>query len=114
MAHSIEIRQKAMSYWDRCNDINEVINAYSISRDTLYRWKRLQKETGSLSPLTKGTEPRNIDRTKLKAYIEKHPDAYLSEIAEHLDCSTSGVFYALKALGMTHKKRPPNTKNKIL
>ena len=112
MAYSIEIRQKAMDYWDRCKDINQVIQAYGISRSSLFSWKRLKQQTGELSPKPHCTEPRKINRDKLKSYIDQNPDAYLAEIAQHFNCTAPAIFYALKAMNITHKKRPLLTKNK--
>lgn len=42
---------------------------------------------------------------KLTQYTQQHPDAYLHEIAKYLDCSPSTVFYALKRLSITRKKK---------
>ncbi len=53
-----------------------------------------------------------LNTQALKQYIEQNPDAYLYERAEMFSCSTSTIFYALKKLGITRKKRPPLTKNK--
>ncbi len=52
MAYSLEIRKEAIEYWKRCNDIEKVIEAYGVSRSTLFSWKQRQKRTGTLvSPL---------------------------------------------------------------
>ncbi|SUO95028.1 Transposase and inactivated derivatives [Suttonella ornithocola] len=112
MAYTIEIRQKAMAYWDKCKDIDQVIQAYGISCSALYSWKKLQRDTGELSAQSQGTKPRKIDREQLKTYVEQHNDAYLFEIAEHFACTPQGIFYALKSIGMTLKKRPRPIKNK--
>lgn len=112
MAYTTEIRQKAIAYWEQCNNIDLVIQAYGISRTTLYSWKQLKKETGTLTPAPLKRQARKIDREQLKIYVEKNPDAYLFEIAEHFNCTSAGIFYALKAIGITHKKRGQPTKNK--
>lgn len=112
MTYPLEIKQKAIDYFERCKDITKVIEAYGISRDTIYRWLRLKKQTGKLNNQTKGRQPRKIDREKLRVYVEQHPDAYLSEIAEQFNCTTPAVFYALKSIGIPHKKSVPFTKSK--
>ncbi|WP_283397258.1 IS630 transposase-related protein [Wielerella bovis] len=78
MAHSTELRNKALNYYEQCKNISKVAQAYQVSRNTLYQ----------------------------------HSDAYLHEIAEHFHCSKSAIFYALKRMDITRKKRPPHTKNK--
>ncbi len=114
MAYSFEIRQKAIDYWERCNDIKKVIEAYGVSRATLFSWKLRQKKTGTVISPPPHRPPRKIDRDKLKAYVEQYPDAYLAEIAQQFNCSAPAIFYALKSLGITHKKRQQPTKNKTL
>lgn len=112
MAYSLETRQKAIDYWERCNDIEQVIEAYGVSRSTLFSWRQRQQQTGTLVSPPVVRKPRKIDRDKLKAYVEQNPDAYLSEIAEQFNCTAPAIFYALKAIGMTYKKRQQPIKNK--
>ncbi len=85
MAYSLETRQKAIDYWERCNDIEQVIDAYHVSRSTLFSWRQRQKQIGMLvsSPVVR--KPRKIDRDKLKVYVKQNPDTYLSEIAEQFN-----------------------------
>ncbi|ARC50675.1 hypothetical protein A6J88_04920 [Neisseria mucosa] len=83
-----------------------------MSRNTLYLWIRLKKQTGSLKHQVTGLNAVKLDRQKLAQYVGQHPDAYLHEIAKHFDCTPAAVCYALKQMGMTRKKRPPLTKNK--
>ncbi|MDO5650782.1 MAG: IS630 transposase-related protein [Moraxella sp.] len=87
MAHSIEIRQKAMDYLARCNSVTKVATAFGISRNTLYQWIKIQEATGSLAHSSGGYRNSKIDKEQLKAYIEQHPDAYLYEIAQRFDCT---------------------------
>ncbi|STY90287.1 IS630 transposase-related protein [Moraxella bovis] len=46
MAYSLEIRQKALAYYDKCKNIDLVIEAFGVSRHTVFRWRRQLKETG--------------------------------------------------------------------
>lgn len=112
MAHSIELRNRALSYYERCKNISQVAQAYQISRNTLYRWIHLKEQTGSLAHQVKGQNAIKLDSQKLAEHIQQHPDAYLHEIAEHFNCSKSAIFYALRRMGITRKKRVPHTKNK--
>ena len=71
------------------------------------------KVSGSLKHQVTGLNAVKLDRQKPAQYVGQHPDAYLHEIAKHFDCTAAAVCYALKQMGMTRKKRPPLTKNKI-
>lgn len=113
MAYPIEFRQKAIEYYQQCKNAGQVCRAYGISDKTLTAWLKLYEQTGSLAHQVKGGNATKIDRQRLLNYLEQHPDAYQYEIAEHLGCSTPNVHYLLKVMGITRKKRPPHTKNKI-
>lgn len=112
MAHTIEIRQKALDYLERCNSKTKVAQAFGISRNTLYQWIQLKEEKGNLSHNSGGCRKIKINKEQLKSYVEQHPDAYLHEIAEQFNCSAPAIHKALKAINITLKKRPQPTKSK--
>lgn len=98
MAHSLEIRKKALAYLEKCGNIYKVMEAYNVSRNTIYLWKKLQEKTGSLKKLSPERKSRKIDRDKLIELL------YLSEIANYFNCSISGAHFALKSIGLRIKK----------
>ena len=98
---------------EQCKNISQTAATFNLSRNTLYLWIRLKKQTGSLKHQVTGLNAVKLDRQKLAQYVGQPPDAYLHEIAKHFDCTAAAVCYALKQMGMTRKKRPPLTKNKI-
>ena len=99
-------------YYEQCKNISQTAATFNLSRNTLYLWIRLKKQTSSLKHQVTGLNAVKLDRQKLAQYVGQHPDAYLHEIAKHFDCTAAAVCYALKQMGMTRKKRPPLTKNK--
>lgn len=101
-----------MAYYDKCKNINLVVEAFGVSRHTLFRWKRQLKETGNLASRRPTNRPRKFDREQLLAYIEENPDKYLREIGEVFGCSDMAIHKALKRMNITLKKRPPPTLNK--
>ena len=112
MAYSADLRNKALNYYEQCKNISQTAATFNLSRNTLYLWIRLKKQTGSLKHQVTGLNAVKLDRQKLAQYVGQHQDAYLHEIAKHFDCTAAAVCYALKQMGMTRKKRPPLTKNK--
>ncbi|ANX22380.1 hypothetical protein BC458_09870 [Neisseria meningitidis] len=99
-------------YYEQCKNISQTAATFNLSRNTLYLWIRLKKQTGSLKHQVTGLNAVKSDRQKPAQYIGQHQDAYLHEIAKHFDCTAATVCYALKQMGITRKKRPPLTKNK--
>ena len=112
MAYSSDFRQKVISYYERTGSVSETATVFEISRNTIYEWLKLKKQTGKLDHQVTGPKPRKIDREKLVTYIEKHPDAYLTEVAVEFDCHPTAIHYALKAIGYTRKKRIVPTTNR--
>jgi transposase len=53
---------------------------------------------------------KKIDNQKLLEYVETNPDHFLSEIAEHFAVTLQAIFYALKRLKITRKKRRQSIK----
>jgi hypothetical protein len=49
----------------------------------------------------------------LRAYVAENDDAYLYEIGDHFSVDPSTVFYALKKLKITLKKKPRVTKSAV-
>lgn len=99
MAYSLEIRQKALAYYD-----DLVVEAFGVSRHTLFRWRRQLKETGNLSCKKPTNRPRKFDRKELLTYVEANPDKYLRAIGEVFGCSDMAIHKALKSMNITLKK----------
>lgn len=90
--------------------IKDIANKYKIHRNTLYEWKQLYQETGTMMPKTpgrrKGTGCKIVDMDTFEAFV-KHPhDKTISELTllwkEKIGRST--LYNALKSLGYSHKK----------
>ncbi|HEZ6436360.1 TPA: helix-turn-helix domain-containing protein, partial [Neisseria meningitidis] len=48
MAYSADLRNKALNYYEQCKNISQTAATFNLSRNTLYLWIRLKKQTGSL------------------------------------------------------------------
>lgn len=79
--------------------IRKLATRFGIGSRTIVRWKK------RLSPKTRRNKPATkIDMLALKKDVEDFPDAYLYERAKRLGVSSSGIYSALKRLGVTYKK----------
>lgn len=105
MAYSIDFRRRALEYMDAGHTGKELYEAFRIYPSAIERWRKLLSKTGSLEPQYNETRSGKINLSKLKQVLEEKPDAYLSELAIHFDCTKQAVFYALKRLRITYKKR---------
>ena len=104
--YSNDLRNRVLSYYDDNHSQEETIERFSISCSSLKRWLKMRRETGSyLLKARPAKRKRKLDGEEIKAYLEKHPDAYLREIATIFEVSVSAVWYACQRHKLTRKKR---------
>src|SRR5438045_9617489 len=81
-AYSRDLRIRALDALDLGTPRAEVIRLFGVSTATLTRWRRRQRETGSLAQSPRPGPP-GPKKAGLKAglfpYLEEHPDATLAE-----------------------------------
>lgn len=104
MSYDIKYRQRAIEYWQEGHSKLATAEVFKVSPTTLQTWKSLLKETGTMAPQKRRETWKKIDPTRLKEYVEQHPDAYLQEIADEFGCTDMGIYKALKRLAITRKK----------
>jgi len=105
MSYDIKFRKRTIEYLEPGHKYRETAEVLGISPNTLATWVKKQKERGTLEDPPKQHKPRKIDPQILQEYLEKHPAAYQSEIAEYFQCKQASVSNYLKKHGYTRKKR---------
>ena len=111
MSYDIKFKQRVIEYREEGHTFKETCDTFKISETTLMKWIKKEKE-GKLGEVKiRVRKPKKIYPNKLVEYIRKNPDAYLAEIADEFNCSTTEVLKALKKLNITRKKRLLHTKN---
>ena len=108
--YSTDLRQRALQYLEETNDKMKTSQLFQVGIATIYRWVARRKQNGSIEPLKKKSFYKKIDDQKLIAYVEQNPDHFLSEIGQHFGLTLQAVFYALRRLKITRKKRPRSTR----
>lgn len=105
MSYPTQYRLRTIEYRMEGNTLENTSKTFNVSVPTIRKWEKQLKETGNLNkkPLIRG--PKKLDPDKLKAYLNDHPDAYQSEVAEAFGCTATAVRKAYKRLGITRKKR---------
>lgn len=103
MTYPAQFRQKLISVMEREKlTIDKAAIRFDVGSASVSRWK-----TNPEPQKTRNKPATKINMEALKIDVENHPDSFLSERAERFSVSISGVRYALKRLGISHKK---NTK----
>jgi transposase len=103
--YSIDYKQRTIAFKDEGHTFKELKEAFNIPPETYYLWKE-KLENGYYDKKIIRERKRKIDKNELKQALIEKPDAYLRELAEQFGCTAAAVFYALKKLNITRKKRP--------
>jgi transposase len=106
MAYSADYRRAAIGFKQGGHTFKELKEVFKIMPRTYYQWVETLKTSGDVKVEIKQTRQRKIDPDVLKKVVEERPDAYLRELAEMFNCSTTAVYKRLVNLGFTYKKRP--------
>lgn len=92
---------------DRGGSKSEACCVFQIGHDTIYRWFRLRRKTGSVAPkVRKKYKTRKLEDKQLTKYVGRYPDRTLMEIGEAFGVSDVAILKALRRLKITHKKKP--------
>ena len=105
MAYSKDFIKRAVAYKQAGHSFEELQAAFGIRSATYYDWKKKLENGFDFGVKAKKERNRKIDKEALKQTVAQKPDAFLSEYAEQFNCTPSAVFYALKSLKITRKKR---------
>ena len=105
MAYEQKFKLEVMKHLEAGNGQQATAKLFGIGITTLKRWKRQYEQGLSMEPQKRRRPAKKLPREALREYIDKHPDAYLSEIGEHFGCAGESVRQALKVMGITRKKR---------
>jgi transposase len=103
--YSIDYKRRTVAFKDEGHTFKELKEAFTIPPETYYLWKE-KIENGCYDRKIIRERTRNIDKHELKQALIEKPDAYVGELAEQFGCTAAAVFYALKKLNITRKKRP--------
>lgn len=99
MSYSVDMRKRVVAYVTSGGSKCEASRIFGIGRDTLYRWLSMD----DLSPRPAKTRHRVIDKERLMAHVRAHPDALLRERALEFGVTPSGLWRAMRRLGLRKK-----------
>ena len=99
MSYSIDLRKRVVKFVLEGGSQTEASAVYRVSRKTIYHW--LHRRT--LSPTPAVTRDCKINKAKLASHVAAHPDALLRERATEFGVTPSGMWRAMRKLGMRKK-----------
>jgi len=107
MTYSLDFRKKVFEIKEKKGlTFEETSQHFAIPIRTLFRWQhRLEPALTRNKPATK------IDRIVLAKDVERFPEDYQWERAERLGVSKTGIWKALRRLGVSYKKNPVSSQS---
>lgn len=80
---------------------------FKIGKNTLFLWSK------HITPQLKRNKPATkVNMEALKDDINRYPDAYHYERACRLHVSKSGIYWAMKRLGVSYKKNTDSSESR--
>ncbi|MDR2188198.1 MAG: transposase [Azonexus sp.] len=102
MAYSENLKRRVLAYVAAGGGKLETSRLFSVARSTVYVWLgEPDHQRGKPGPKT----GYKIDRDRLAALIAEQPDLLQREMARMMGVSCNGISQALKAMGVSRKKR---------
>lgn len=100
MTHSLDFRKHVFRVKeDEQLTYDETAKRFKIGKASLVRWNK------EIEPKKRRNKPAiKIDMERLKADVISYPDSFQYERAARLGVSRSGIYWALKRLGISYKK----------
>ena len=105
--YSIDYKKRAVEYKQEGHTFKELKEVFKIPNQTYYRWAEELKN--SFEKPEPAKRSRKINLEELKRAVEEKPDAYLKELAKPFGVTEQAIFYALKELDITFKKKRLHT-----
>ncbi|WP_413521020.1 IS630 transposase-related protein [Psychrobacter glacincola] len=100
MTYSADLRAQVIKIVkNKDMSIRQACTFYNVSKTALQRWLK----NPSIKQ-TRDKSPTKIQDDLLLKDVEQHPDDYLYERARRFNCSKTGMYTALKRLGISQKK----------
>lgn len=112
--YPIELRERVVAALKHMSH-EKAAEVFSVGSATVYRWSRLQKETGRVDPRPHGggqARALNAEQDQLvRRIVEEKPDRTIAELTFETckrisrTVSTSAIVRSLKRLGISLKKK---------
>jgi putative transposase len=103
MSYSKDYKKRAVEYKREGHTVSETREAFRMAESTLHQWEK--EYDAGFPEKPKRTCEKKINKEALRRAVEECPDSELSELAEPFGCTPQAIFYALKRMGITRKKR---------
>jgi putative transposase len=109
MPYSLDLRQRVIELVKTGGSISKAARTYRVSRATIYRWL----DRKELKPTKVTRRKRKLDWEAVRKDVEQNPDLKLSDRAKKFGVRTNAVWYAIKEMKITRKKKISDIEKEI-
>jgi len=111
--YSLDLRKKVIKKIKSGISPEDIVEMFDISRSTVYRWIK-RSYLGILQPTPNiNKSPKKIIPNLLEDYIKQNPNKTLDEIAQYFQVKAPSIYYRIKKLNYTYKKKTFSTKKEM-
>lgn len=100
---SSDLRKRVINFVKSGGSKTEAAYRFQVSRGSVHNWTAAEDGLSYKKPGPKG--PRNLDPEALRCHVETNDDMTQSERARHFGVSRGCIWYNLRRLGITRKKK---------
>jgi putative transposase len=101
MPYSLDLRKRVVEFVEQGGSVSKAVKNYQVSRATIYRW--LGREELEAKKVTR--RKRKLDWEAVRKDIENNPEMKLADRAKMFGVRTNAIWYAIKEMKITRKKR---------
>lgn len=104
--YSLDLRRRVINYIKSGNSQVSAAKIFAVNISTVNRWYSRYRSEGNCAPRARLGAKRKVDLEDLTKCIASNPDAKLKDLAKKFGVSIWGIYYWLKKLGYSYKKKP--------
>lgn len=103
--YSLDLREKVIQFLESGNTQVSAAQLFSLHLSTVNRWYSRYREEGHYAPRKRPGAKSKIDKEALIRCITANPNLTLKGLAKEFGVSLWGIYYCLKKLGFSYKKK---------
>lgn len=104
--YSQDLRDRVINFIKSGNSQVSAAKLFCLNLSTVNKWYLRYRREGHCAPRVRVGAKRKVDLEALTSYITSNPDAKLKDLAKKFGVSIWGIYYWLKKLGFSYKKKP--------
>ena len=103
--YSLDLRKRVINHIKSGNSQVSTAQLFALNISTVSRWYARYRSEGHYAPRVRPGAKRKVDPEALMRHISLNPDAKLKDLAKKFGVSIWGIYYWLKKLGYSYKKK---------